>query len=603
MKKLRLSISLKLLFYFFFLSFICVNIVSAYSYYKAKNALISRTFDQLISVRIEKENRIEEFFKSAISNLTKLSNFSETKEIIDGLREKNYTIPPNHYALISTFFLSSDVFESITFYSAENNWKTIDISDENKQINNQLAKQKTDAFKTIWTRLKNAEVVVLDNFIDVGSNEAKLLLAKRINGFHSEGMLVLIIPIEAINRIMFDNNRMNGLGKSGEVYLVGSDFLMRSTSRFQENSILKTTVKTIAVTKAFQTKTSTDIINDYRDVKVLSSYSLVSLPYLDWAILAEIDFNEAMVSILLFRNSIIYLTIIISLLTLGVVALLSNMITLPIKRLKKETEKIADGKYGKTIEIESNDELGDLIKAFNEMTKRLNEQAKHLEIERTLRLTSMIDGQEIERQRLSRELHDSLGQLILAIKMKLEHALDADLDESRKIISDAQALFSSTAREIRNISNNLMPVVLNEFGLEIALFNLKRDVAEATNIQVELHSELSNNRFDEKLETYIFRICQEALNNITKHARANIVHLFIGTADKNIILEINDDGVGFKLDEQHLSKGNGISNMKERVKLLNGRFSIVSEPEKGTAIKVVIPIINRDSSNDKNNIS
>ena len=119
------------------------------------------------------------------------------------------------------------------------------------------------------------------------------------------------------------------------------------------------------------------------------------------------------------------------------------------------------------------------------MTLQLKVQSEKLEDERLLRLTSMIDGQEMERQRLSKELHDGLGQLILASKLKFERALKEKPEKAAQIFKETEELFKKTMLELRNISNDLMPAVLTEFGLLIAVKNLAKEITENSEIQVE----------------------------------------------------------------------------------------------------------------------
>ncbi len=111
---------------------------------------------------------------------------------------------------------------------------------------------------------------------------------------------------------MLEQNPNDGLGLSGESYLVGADSLMRSNSRFQENSIMQTKVSTDGVKDAFNNIVGTSVITDYRGIKVLSSYSKLNVPGLDWVILAEIDYAEATKSIYFIRNNIMLLTIFVA---------------------------------------------------------------------------------------------------------------------------------------------------------------------------------------------------------------------------------------------------------------------------------------------------
>lgn len=586
---MRLSISHKLLIYFYLLSFSAVIIISSYSYYKAREALISRTSEQLLSVRKEKKVRIEDFFQSVILDIDKITSNSGTQQILKDLNQIKSNPSDNQISFIYAFFRASKAYKTITFYHASKQYYSFNNDENDSLYENKSDQLYLNTYNQLWKEVQSKDIAIIDNFQNPKDGKIEILLAKKINQDKDSVIIICTIPIEAINHIMFDNHSINGLGNSGEAYLVGSDYLMRSSSRFHENSILKTKVNTIAVKTALQNIAATEIIADYRGKTVLSSFELINIPALKWVVLAEIDLSEVMISINLLRNSIIYLTIIISILMLGVVALLANAITQPIKILKKGAEKVSQGEYGETIDNKSKDEIGDLIVAFNEMTLKLKEQSEKLQHERKLRITSMIDGQELERQRLSRELHDSLGQSILAIKIKLELALNAEPSETTNIINDAQNLFSLTVQEIRNISNDLMPAVLNEFGLETALENMKKDMDNSINYNIILQSKLTNNRLDKKLETYIFRICQEALNNITKYAQATEVLISIEIIDENVIIEIDDNGIGFELNEHNLSKGNGLSNIKERVNLLNGSFKIVSQTNLGTKINILLP--------------
>ena len=600
---MRLSISQKLLFYFILLSFAGVISIGSYGFYKARTALISRTYNQLISVRIEKKNRLKEFFNGSIKDLNTLIKFDETQELFNELIEPN-SLPTTHYnTFLQAFFHSNELYESISFYVDPQRAICFPITG-NDSLNSPIKFQASNSTMVeIKDKLSSMNITVIDNYVEQSSGKVKILLAKEILYKGNPIYIILKIPIESINNIMINNNPNNGLGKSGEIYLVGEDYLLRSSSRFQKNSILSTTANTEGVRRGFNKEVGTKIILDYRSIKVLSTFEKIDLPYLNWVILSEIDLEEAMVSINQVRNSIIYLIIIISLLTFGVVVLIASTLTRPIKALKNETETIAGGKYGKIITLQSKDELGDLINAFNKMTLELKEQAKKLDIEKKLRLTSMIDGQEIERQRLSRELHDSLGQQILAIKLRLENAVHADADKAKEIISSTMELFTLTAKEIRSISNNLMPAVLSEFGLETALKNLTRELASNLKIEVQFVSDLSWEKLNSKIETYIFRICQEAFNNIAKYAKATKVRVVILIEDELLILQIEDNGLGFVLDEAHLAKGNGLSNIKVRSQLLNGKCKFITEPNKGTHLQIEIPITQKKKDYDKDSFS
>lgn len=228
------------------------------------------------------------------------------------------------------------------------------------------------------------------------------------------------------------------------------------------------------------------------------------------------------------------------------------------------------------------------------MMSHLEQQSKELQLERKLRLQSVIDGQEMERQRLSRELHDGLGQLLIAIKLRLEGLIFTDRSKLIYTIEGIKKLFDSTIDEVKRISYDLMPAVLFEFGLVKAIRNLCDDIETRSRIKTNLIFECDSDKLDKLQKTYLFRIIQEAMNNIVKHAEASRVDISLSLIDNTIHLFIADNGKGFNLEERiHSLNTNGIYNMRERVNLLNGSFEINSIIKNGTTIKAVIPLYSK----------
>lgn len=593
------SIAKKLVIYFLLLNIFTVIVVGSYSYYRAKDALVERTFGQLTSLRIEKKYRIERFFNDRILDINLVSKTEDVKNILALLNKEdrgeiiNTRIYEEYKKFLYKHFISGNYYkrfyvvntkEESVFFSALG---TNPAEPEYKPIDKLL-------IYNLWERvLKKPEILIEDYKLDTLTNLPAVFIGAPVINENNNiiGIVAIEIDIDAINSIMFENNPHNGLGKSGESYLVGNDYLMRSTSRFQDNSVFKTTVNTVGVNEALDGNTGTDVIKDYRGISVLSSYSKVEIPGLDWAILAEIDEKEAMVPIDSIRNNILYLSLLMSLLLFAFVYIIARRISSPIIKLKLAAQKITKGNYDVFVEgIESSDEIGSLINAFNEMSSKIKGQTENLKLERSMRLSSMIDGQELERQRLSRELHDGLGQSILAIKMRLERMANADSEKAKKIMLEVHQLFANTINEVRSISNNLMPAILNEFGLVDALINLCREVTKSTGINIELNHENLTVKLDNKIKTYLYRISQEALNNIIKHSKSNFAFITLSSNDQKVFLRIEDNGIGFNYVDNRKLCGNGISNMKERVLLLGGEIEIKSRKKKGTIIKIAIPL-------------
>ena len=596
------SIYRKLVVYFLILNLFAIGSIGVYSYYKEKEALLSRTFDQLISLRIEKKNRITGFFRQRIRDMENISNIPKIQTVLHYLASKksgqndiNQTenFAKNSFEYLVYLLNNSGCYTKFCFVDQSGNAFEINLNDTLPKavaVDIQQAKTFQNVFKTQYGH-KSA---FLKEVILKPAGRWKVLFAGKSlfdenNRF--SGIIVAGISPASINKIMFENNPNNGLSKTGEVYLVGDDSLMRSNSRFLKNSVFKTKVNTKGVQNALRGKTAYSQLNDYRNIPVLSAYSPLDFSSIHWAVLAEIDVKEAMIPIYSIRDNIIYLSLLIALLSAAVITFLSGRFTEPLKKLQAETTKIALGKYGNTVKVKTKDEIGQLTESFNKMSLRIKEQAVKLENEKKIRVRSVIDAQEKERQRLSRELHDGLGPLLLTGKMKLEETLNPESKNIKKTVTEVMALFSKTIQEIRNISSDMMPSGLKEFGLSVALQNFCRQIMENHPIQINCLLDLQKQHYGKTIDIYIFRIVQEAINNTLKYAKATEINLSFEEIDSHLFLTIRDNGCGFDKTDKTFSMGNGIINMKERVNLLNGYFELTTTVEKGTGINIDIPLL------------
>lgn len=232
-----------------------------------------------------------------------------------------------------------------------------------------------------------------------------------------------------------------------------------------------------------------------------------------------------------------------------------------------------------------------LAEPLSRISKLLQKQEADLQSEKLRRLRSVVDGQDQERTRLSRELHDSVGQSLIAVKLQLEHAATLNYSQMRAGIDMAKNMTDQTLEEVRRVCNDLMPASLSEFGLETALRTRCNELGALGGFRVEFASEGSLERLDKKSKIYLYRIAQEALNNIVKHARATAVSLRLERKNEVATLRITDNGKGFIFDPLSFSNRNGLQNMRERAHLLQGSFEIDSTPGHGTTITVKLPYI------------
>jgi Signal transduction histidine kinase len=591
-----ISITEKLISYFVCLGIVVIIIVGSYSYYFARKALLNRTFDQLISLRLEKKNRIEQFFLDRVRDINQISQSEEVKGIVDALNSRKQSFEKtdiNQYSTyLGSYISSHGYYQKLHVVGLRNLEFSIDSTRADLKMEDVLNAIPEQNLKDFCRKMEVSKKTTIQDL-----TRSKLLIyigtpilnkAKSIIGF-----VVLEIPVTAINKIMFEHSENNGLGKTGETYLVGNDYLMRSNSRFKENAVFNLNVSSLSVINALQGKTGVDIVLDYRNIPCLSSFGGINTEGLHWVILAEIDEQEAMVPIYAIRDSILLISVMIAASIFVFAFLISRKITLPLKTLQKASEQIGAGNYDVNLEVLTLDEIGLLTNAFNTMTLRLKRQSMQIEEEKTKRVSSLIDGQEMERQRLSRDLHDSLGQSLLAVKIKLEQAKNANMERSQQIIDQTRELLKDTIQEIRNISNDLMPPVLEAFGLEMGLKNLCRDTAANTGINISFTTDHILGTIDKHTQIYLYRISQEAINNITKHSAATEATIKISSNQSAIFLDIADNGKGFDLGNVDIN-ANGIMNIKQRVELLKGELNLNSALGMGTKINIKIPICSHD---------
>ncbi|WP_432698580.1 cache domain-containing protein [Marinobacterium sp. YM272] len=198
-----------------------------------------------------------------------------------------------------------------------------------------------------------------------------------------------------------------------------------------------------------------------------------------------------------------------------------------------------------------------------------------------------------ERRRFSRELHDGINQLMVTVLYRIELArrklskgersgLD-DIDSGRAVLNDA-------IQEVRRISHDLRPSILDDLGLEPGLASLLEQFSERTGIRVGKEVVLPESRLPEDIEITLYRLIQEALTNVEKHADASDITLKLDHQGGRVRLDLKDNGCGFDPDENRHMLGIGLRNMRERVELLGGDYRLDSGVGEGTRIRVVLPL-------------
>lgn len=209
--------------------------------------------------------------------------------------------------------------------------------------------------------------------------------------------------------------------------------------------------------------------------------------------------------------------------------------------------------------------------------------------EKLLRLKEVVNAEEKERQRIARELHDGVGHLLSSAKLNLS-AMEEQDDENKVALENSMKIIDEALDETRTISHNLMPSALTELGFVAALQQLVRKINQAGKIKAVLQTDPENFELDETKSTALFRIVQEVVNNILKHAAANTINVSVNKQQQKVHLSIADDGIGFDADAINNSSGIGWKNIFARADMIHAAITINSLPGKGTTVQLQIPL-------------
>jgi PAS domain S-box-containing protein len=229
---------------------------------------------------------------------------------------------------------------------------------------------------------------------------------------------------------------------------------------------------------------------------------------------------------------------------------------------------------------------------------RLYQELRSKEQMRAELLRKIISAQEDERRRVARELHDVTSQALATLAVRLEALAamrGASVQEMASKIEETRALLATTSDEVRRLIYALRPTVLDDLGLPAALRSCAANSLGAAGIEVHAEIVGEERRLTPQVEIAIFRIAQEAMTNIVRHARADSTYISLEFKEKSVALQIEDDGIGFDLSEESSStdlsrRGAGLLGMKERAELLGGTLRIITRPSRGTRVEVEIQV-------------
>jgi signal transduction histidine kinase len=294
-------------------------------------------------------------------------------------------------------------------------------------------------------------------------------------------------------------------------------------------------------------------------------------------------------------------TLLVSAIGVTAATALTWVLTRPILQLVQATQAVGQGDFSQRVPRWANDEIGDLAEAFNAMTHQLEQAAQERAERDHLRdkyVSGVIKAQEEERKRIARELHDSTSQTLTSLMIGLRALSDncqypdnCPYPDIRARAEELRNVAAKTLDEVHTLAFQLRPSVLDDLGLPEALQRHIADCRHRYSFNIDLAIHGLEQRLPPDIETALYRITQEALTNISRHAHAETASVFVERREDKVIAIIDDDGSGFDLPEIDRNDGHlGLYGIRERVELLSGKLEIESEPGMGTSLFIEIPL-------------
>lgn len=442
------------------------------------------------------------------------------------------------------------------------------------------------------------------------------------------GVLAVQVAIDEVNRVMTAQGRWReeGLGQTGHAYIMSRDGSLRSDVRFELEDPERFFAELIqagfsqnalATIRGYGTGVmhltlppdhmATGPRNDplrvetvdYRDVPVLRTSSTLTIPGFDWRIVAEMDAREALGPAVALRNRMTVIGAGLTLVLFLVARLLAISATRPLHALTEGAKRLGGREFGTRMQVDGDDELGELAASFNRMAESLDKTTVSREELEAL-AGKLIDAQEDERRRIARDLHDDFSQRLAALAIEAGNAARAAPGEDtredgsrtpgmRDRVEELRRGIATLGDDIHNIARRLHPATLEDLGLIAAVEQECRAFFERGGPPVDFEVSGTLDGLAPEVSLSLYRIVQEALRNVEKHAEAQAVTIRLSRSVENVLLSVADNGKGFSPTATGGKRGLGLSSMHERVRLLGGHLHIDAGPGRGTHITVRVP--------------
>ncbi|MCB0153366.1 MAG: HAMP domain-containing protein [Anaerolineae bacterium] len=316
------------------------------------------------------------------------------------------------------------------------------------------------------------------------------------------------------------------------------------------------------------------------------------VPITGWGLVIGEPWDQVVAPALTSLRPVAIVLIIGLILVAGVVSIGVQRVTDPIQNLVMQTRQVTAGDYDAQVTLSRIKEIRELGTEFNEMVQQIRKYRAGVR----QYVADITRSQEEERKRVARELHDDTVQSLIAINQRLEllrNTLDDDPEAVRERLMEVKSMVTGAIASVRQFSRDLRPLALEDLGLTAAIQYLVNQLSQGGAIETTLEVEGEVDDLSADMEVAVYRILQEALNNIKKHAQANQVKVVVQFTKSQVKLVVRDNGRGFEVPESltdFASDGHfGIMGLQERAQLFGGHLSVQSEPLDGTVIRIVMP--------------
>lgn len=337
----------------------------------------------------------------------------------------------------------------------------------------------------------------------------------------------------------------------------------------------------------------------------LRQYGFTRIEGTNWMLFVGVPNAVAMASVrsLLFRGLGAALVVLI---LVGILSIkISSTVEKPLEQLAAAVERMGDEGFGRHVSATGPREIAVVADAFNRMAeRRARAEGALIESQRELAALSrkVLDVQEQERRKIAHEIHDQLGQLLTALKMDIG-GLSASLGEATAaqstMVTRIRRALDETIESVRRIASELRPAMLDDFGLVAAIQSDVRAFEDRTGIECELSTPDRTMPIDRDAEVVVYRIVQEALTNVARHSDATRVEIRIRLRDDDMLVEVRDDGRGFRPNQSRERQSLGLAFMRERARGIGGELEIEGVEGRGTIVSLRLPFEATTSGEDR----